>query len=135
MSFGLAGDNGQVDAQPAKFPLPAQGAASRLMLATPLQLACSLWRGLSGGKHASAALCSPNETPVGNGARGAVKMCLSLLCCAPVRHIHHRSAPWEIERMVRAPKLAICRRLEINDRPETLVGARLIPLPAPAPAR
>lgn len=28
MSFGLAGDTGQVDAQPAKVPLLAQGAAT-----------------------------------------------------------------------------------------------------------
>jgi len=44
------------------------------MLATPLQLACSPWRGLSGGERTSAALCSPNETPVSNGACGAVEV-------------------------------------------------------------
>lgn len=46
------------------------------------------------------------------------QMCLSLLCGAPICHIHHRSAPWETERMVQRAKPTICRRLEINDRPE-----------------
>lgn len=44
------------------------------MLATPLQLACSLWRGLSGGEHTSTVLCSPNEMPVSEGACGTVKV-------------------------------------------------------------
>lgn len=44
------------------------------MLATPPQLACSPWRGLSGGEHASMALCSPNEMPVSEGACGTVKV-------------------------------------------------------------
>lgn len=43
------------------------------MLATPPQLACSLWRGLSGGEHTSTAPCSPNEMPVSEGACGTVK--------------------------------------------------------------
>lgn len=54
---------------PSSFTL--QG---HLMLATPLQLACSLWRGLSGGEHASTALRSPNEMPVSEGACETVKV-------------------------------------------------------------
>ena len=46
----------------------------RLMLATPPQLACSLWCGLSGGEHTSAAPRSPNEMPVSEGACGTVKV-------------------------------------------------------------
>lgn len=53
---------------PSSFTL--QG---RLTLATPLQLACSLWCGLSGGEHTSAAPCSPNEMPVSEGASRTVK--------------------------------------------------------------
>lgn len=46
----------------------------RLMLATPPQLACSLWCGLSGGEHTGAAPRSPNEMPVSEGACGTVKV-------------------------------------------------------------
>lgn len=53
---------------PSSFTL--QG---RLTLATPLQLACSLWCGLSGGEHTSAAPCSLNEMPVSEGASRTVK--------------------------------------------------------------
>lgn len=57
----------------ASFPPPftPQG---RLTLATPLQLACSLWCALSGGRRMSAAPCSPNEMPVNEGASGTVRV-------------------------------------------------------------
>lgn len=45
-----------------------------LTLATPLQLACSLRCGVSGGEHTTAAPCSPNEMPVREGASRTVKV-------------------------------------------------------------
>lgn len=54
--------------------LPSFTLQGHLTLATPLQLACSLWCGLSGGEHTTAAPCSTNEMPVREGASGTVKV-------------------------------------------------------------
>lgn len=60
--------------KPLLLPPSSFTIQGRLMLATPPQLACSLWRGLSGGEHKSTAPCSPNEMPVSEGACGTVKL-------------------------------------------------------------
>lgn len=62
--------------KPLRWPLSSFTIQGRLTLATPPQLACSLWRGLSGGAHThtSTPFCSPNEMPVSENACGTVKV-------------------------------------------------------------